>query len=238
MIRPYEPRDRQRLREITAEVFGPAAVDYHIERRFGIVQRRDWRWRKLRHVDDDIRSNATGIFVYENLDGALVGFVSVHLDRDAGIGRVADLAVAADAQGRGIGRALLDHALEYIAAEQMMLARIETLVGNAAGEYLYPAMGFEEVSRQIHFVKRVRDEAPLLKLLYVVARDRPWLYERLRHEFAHAADIEVVLDRRVGERRRAARPLGVAERRQADRRQRKVEALLRQHGCALVPRAG
>jgi ribosomal protein S18 acetylase RimI-like enzyme len=237
MIRPYEGRDRQRLREITAEVFGPAAVDYHIERRFGIVQRRDWRWRKLRHIDDDIRSNAAGIFVYAEPDGTLVGYVSVQLDRDAGIGRIANLAVTGKAQGRGIGRALLDHALEYIAAEQMMLARIETLVGNAVGEHLYAAMGFEEVSRQIYFVKRIRDEAPLLQLLYVVARDRPWLYERLRHEFAHAADIEVVLDRRVGERRRAASPIP-AERRQADRRQRKVEALLRQHGCALVPRAG
>jgi ribosomal protein S18 acetylase RimI-like enzyme len=237
MIRPYEPRDRQRLREITAEVFGPAAVDYHIERRFGIVQRRDWRWRKLRHIDDDIRTNAAGVFVYEDTGGPLVGYVSVHLDRDAGIGRVANIAVSADAQGRGIGRALLDHALEYIAAEEMMLARIETLAGNAVGEHLYPAMGFEEVSRQIYFVKRIRDEAPRLKLLYVVARDRPWLYERLRHEFANASDIEVVLDRRVGERRRAARPIG-AERRQADRRQRKVDALLRQHGCALVPRAG
>jgi ribosomal protein S18 acetylase RimI-like enzyme len=237
MIRRYEARDRQRLREITAEVFGPAAVDYHIEQRFGRIQRRDWRWRKLRHIDDDIRSDPAGIFVDENPDGTLLGYVSVQLDREAGIGRIANLAVTAEAQGRGIGRALLDHALEYIASERMMLARIETLVGNAVGEHLYPALGFEEVSRQIYFVKRVRDEAPLLRLLYVVARDRPWLYERLRHEFAHAADIEVVLDRRVGERRRSAGPI-TAERRQADRRQRKVDGLLRQHGCALVPRAG
>ena len=31
--------------------------------------------------------------------------------------------------------------------------RIETLAHNAVGQHFYPSMGFEEVARQIHYVK-------------------------------------------------------------------------------------
>ena len=34
----------------------------------------------------------------------------------------------------------------------MTHAKIETLVGNAAGEHLYPKLGFEELTRQIHYM--------------------------------------------------------------------------------------
>lgn len=159
MIRAYRESDRERLKEITAEVFGPSAVDYYIEKRFGVVNGRDWRWRKVRHIDDDARANPGGIFVYEEpgADGKpdTLGYATVLLDAEAGIGRIPNLAVTARAQGKGIGRKLLNHALEYIKEAGMALAKIETLVGNEVGEHLYPSMGFEEVSRQIHYVKKI-----------------------------------------------------------------------------------
>lgn len=154
MIRPFEEPDRETLKAITAEVFGPSAIDFYIEEKFGIVAGRDWKWRKARHVDDDIASNPGGIFVFED-EGIIVGYVTILFDRGASIGRIPNLAVTARAQGRGIGRKLLDHALAYIKANGMTLAKIETLVGNEVGMHLYPAMGFEEVSRQIHYVKKL-----------------------------------------------------------------------------------
>jgi len=154
MIRPFEEPDRETLKAITAEVFGPSAIDFYIEEKFGIVAGRDWKWRKDRHVDDDIASNTGGIFVFED-EGTIVGYVTILFDRGASIGRIPNLAVTARAQGRGIGRKLLDHALDYIKANGMTLAKIETLVGNEVGMHLYPAMGFEEVSRQIHYVKKL-----------------------------------------------------------------------------------
>src|SRR4051812_22962500 len=118
MIRLFRESDRTRMQTITADVFGPAAVDYYLERRFGPLQGRDWAWRKARHIDDDIGSNAGGVFVYETdatpADGMVVGYVTVALDRDAGIGRILNLAVAVEAQGRGVGRALVEHAVEYL----------------------------------------------------------------------------------------------------------------------------
>ena len=70
MIRLFRESDRAQLKTITAEVFGPAAVDFYLERRFGPIHGRDWAWRKVRHVDPaypDLarRAGVTGIVVLE-----------------------------------------------------------------------------------------------------------------------------------------------------------------------------
>lgn len=238
MIRLFRESDRARLKTITADVFGPAAVDYYLERRFGCIQGRDWAWRKVRHIDDDIRSNAGGIFVYEDEgrhDGAVVGYITVTLDREAGIGRILNLAVAVEAQGRGLGRALVEHAMEYLRAEGMLLARVETLEGNAAGQHLYPALGFERVIRQIYYATQLRKEPLSGRRLYVVAQDHARLFDQLRRELAPMPEIEVVQDRRHGERRQ--RPGTVApERRVGDRRLVSVDDDLVRYGRAVVER--
>lgn len=237
MIRLFQESDREQLKAITADVFGPAAVDYYLELRFGVVQGRDWRWRKVRHIDDDIRNNTGGIFVYDDgegpLDRRVAGYITVMLDREAGIGRIPNVAVAAHAQSRGIGRALVEHALEYLRSEGMLLARVETLEGNAVGKYLYPALGFEEVVRQIYYVAQLRTEPAVNRRLYVVARDQAQLYERLQRDLANVPGIEVIQDRRNRQRRKLLSP-AARERRVADRRIRDVQVDLERYGRAVV----
>jgi hypothetical protein len=67
----------------------------------------------------------------------------------------------------------------------------------------------------------------MARFLYIVARDRMDLYERFREEFGREGDIEVVLDRRRGERRQGERRLeggrGLPGRRRGDRRQRRPD---------------
>lgn len=159
MIRPAVPGDIDRLKEITCEVFGPSAVDYYIEEIFGLVRDRDWKWRKVRHIDSDFADNPGGVFVFEGNpaagEPAIMGYVTILIDREGGIGRIPNLAVCAKCQNRGIGRKLLDHAMDYMREQDVPYAKIETLVGNDAGEHLYPAMGFVEVARQIHYVKKL-----------------------------------------------------------------------------------
>jgi hypothetical protein len=70
-------------------------------------------------------------------------------------------------------------------------------------------------------------------LLMIVSRERPKLYEQLRTEFEHDSGIAVVLDRRFGERRRAAEP-AAPEQRRADRRRQDVDQQLRRLGWATV----
>lgn len=237
MIRLFQESDREQLKAITADVFGPAAVDYYLELRFGVVQGRDWRWRKVRHIDDDIRNNTGGIFVYDDgegpLDRRVAGYITVMLDREAGIGRIPNVAVAAHAQSRGIGRALVEHALEYLRSEGMLLARVETLEGNAVGKYLYPALGFEEVVRQIYYVAQLRTEPAVNRRLYIVARDQAQLYERLQRDLANVPGIEVIQDRRNRQRRKLLSP-AARERRVADRRIRDVQVDLERYGRAVV----
>ena len=71
-------------------------------------------------------------------------------DHASGIGHIPNLAVRVGFQGIGIGRRLIDHA-----AAGMTHAKIETLETNAVGYGLYTSMGFEELARQVHFLKKL-----------------------------------------------------------------------------------
>lgn len=72
------------------------------------------------------------------------------------------------------------------------------------------------------------------KLVFVVAPGQRRLFESLTRTFAGDDSVQVVLDRRTGERRRRGeRPL--ADRRRADRRRRRdVEDKLASRGYAVV----
>jgi len=71
-------------------------------------------------------------------------------------------------------------------------------------------------------------------LLFIVSRTEPKQYLYLKHVFADESK-DVVLDRRIGERRLSLRP-PPAERRHIDRRQRDVTRELQSSGWALVRR--
>jgi len=75
--------------------------------------------------------------------------------------------------------------------------------------------------------------------IFIVARDRPDLYRYLSQTFSDAENVQVIWDRRGGERRAASNPHIVAgrplERRHGERRQRAtVEPELRTVGYAFI----
>lgn len=154
LIRVAEPSEIDRVRELTVASFGGVNIEEGIELKFGVLQGHDWRWRKARHIDADLAANPQGIFVAV-LDGRVVGYVTAVLDRPAGRGRIPNLAVDASCRGLGLGRRLIEHALDYFRAEGMEYAVIETLEQNEVGRHLYPDCGFVEVARQIHFATRL-----------------------------------------------------------------------------------
>jgi ribosomal protein S18 acetylase RimI-like enzyme len=155
MIRPFRPDDLQRLKEITTICFDGVSIDRNIEDKFGSIGDQDWRFRKLRHIDADVAGdNARGVFVCED-DGQVVGYITTRLDRDSRIGWIPNMAVDPKYQGRGLGRRMMEHALEFMRAEGMEAAKIETLEQNPVGSRFYPEVGFEEVGRQIHYLMRL-----------------------------------------------------------------------------------
>src|SRR5262245_35232785 len=158
-IRPYRPDDLDALGRITVEAFDGVSLDQNLEARFGLVNGHDWRWRKARQIEADVATYAEGVFVAED-EGRVVGFVTTQADAEAGIGRVPNMAVAADYRNRGLGRRLLAHALESFRRLGLSHARIETLEQNAVACHLYPACGFREIGRQVYYAIDLR-EAPL-----------------------------------------------------------------------------
>ncbi len=150
-FRPYQPTDHERLKQIMVDAFDGVSIDQGIEREFGPVADHDWRWRKGRHFDDDVRRDPAGIIVAV-LDDQPVGFISTWIDHDAGFGHIPNLSLTPECRGKGIGRRLVELALQRFRDAGITHAKIETLVQNDVGNSLYTSLGFQEVARQIHFV--------------------------------------------------------------------------------------
>jgi ribosomal protein S18 acetylase RimI-like enzyme len=153
-IRLYQASDLDELKRITIEGFEGIAIDQSVENELGMLNEHDWRWRKARHVDEDVEVNPTGVFVAQEFDKVL-GYISTRVDYAAGKGRIPNLAVDKSVRGRGIGRSLIEHALDYFRREGMSFAMIETMDNNQVGQHLYPSCGFVEACRQIHFAMKL-----------------------------------------------------------------------------------
>ncbi len=152
MIRPYRAADFDALVAITKLAFDGTSVDQNIEQRYGTVNGLGWEERKASHVEADVAANPSGILVYE-ADGAVVGYVSCRYHPRTLIGSIPNLAVHPGHQGMGIGRQLMDAAFAYLRDRGMQYVRIETLEQNGRCCGWYPALGFHEVARQIHYIR-------------------------------------------------------------------------------------
>jgi ribosomal protein S18 acetylase RimI-like enzyme len=151
VIRPYREPDRQAVRDLTVAAFEGVSIDHNIDLRLGPIAGRDWRWRKSRDVDRDIDLLGAELAVAEDETGAAVGYVTMQRDDETRIGWIHNLVVAGGLRGQGLGRRLIEHALNHFRATGMTVAKIETLEQNAIGRHLYPALGFIEIARQIHY---------------------------------------------------------------------------------------
>ena len=153
-IRGFLNSDLDALHQITIDSFAAVSFDQMVESRFGILGGHDWRWRKAQQIDADVAANAPGIFIAEE-EGKILGYITTTIDRDANKGRIPNMAVVSAARGKGVGRQLLQHALEYFRSEELAFAVIETMDGNEAGKHLYPSCGFVEISRQIQYAMKL-----------------------------------------------------------------------------------
>ena len=153
-IRLFQSSDLPELRRITVEGFDGIAIDQNVEKQLGVLGNHDWRWRKMRHVDEDCELNPTGVFVAES-NGVILGYISTRIDHESSKGRIPNLAVDSAARGNGVGRQLIAYALEYMQREGMTFVMIETMDNNPIGQHLYPSCGFVEVGRQIHYAVKL-----------------------------------------------------------------------------------
>jgi ribosomal protein S18 acetylase RimI-like enzyme len=154
-IRAFRADDLARLQEITVQTFGGVSIDRNIEQMLGPFGQGDWRSRKAMAIADDCAAQPDGVFVAQDAAGRVVGFVTTRLNLLSGIGWIPNLAVDPAHQKHGLGRALLEYAIGYFRSAGMRVAKIETLDQNPVGQKLYPALGFVEVARQVHYAMRL-----------------------------------------------------------------------------------
>ena len=151
MIRAFRPDDRARVVALTVLAFDGVSIDQNIEARHGIIGGVDWRRRRARQIEADLDACPEGCFVAER-GGGVAGVVTARADSATRTGHIPSLAVHPDHQGHGLGPRLLRAAIEHLRALGMRAVRIETLEQNPRALRLYPAFGFAEVARQVHFV--------------------------------------------------------------------------------------
>jgi len=78
------------------------------------------------------------------------------------------------------------------------------------------------------------EEADVKSTLCIISAYRPDLMDHAVRAFGAVGNVKVVMDRRLGERRRSEVPSS-AESRSRDRRHRDIEERLRIQGFAIVP---
>ena len=154
-IRNYQPADLDRLKEITALTFGPVSIDRNMEQQFGAFGRGDWRTRKAQAIAEDCQAQGDGVFVAADESDHPVGYITTRLNAQSGIGWIPNLAVDPAHHGHGLGRMLIEHAVQFFRTRGMQIAKIETLEQNPIGQKLYPSIGFKEVGRQIHYAMKL-----------------------------------------------------------------------------------
>jgi len=151
VIRQARPDDFEAIASVTAEVFRPFALEAHIQEAIGNAGGQEWLRIKTAEIERDRRADPEGCFVAER-GGRVVGYLTSALSPFVSRGRIVDLAVAAECQGRGVGRRLIETALARFRRLGLKQAKIETLTCNPVGRHLYPAVGFKEIARQIHYI--------------------------------------------------------------------------------------
>ena len=149
--------DLQSVIQLTIDAFVDVSFESNIQSEFGLVNGLSWRDRKSDHIRADFR-DPDGRVLLAKQTGQTIGFVSVRLNRKSKIGVIANLAVFSLLRNAGVGRMLIQAAIELMREESMELASIETLEQNEVGQSLYPKLGFHELARQIYYCQDLRDE--------------------------------------------------------------------------------
>lgn len=123
-----------------------------------------WSLRSFREALD----SASVYFACARSDaGSVVGYVVAWFVADQG--EIANIAVAPDERGRGVGRALLDSALGEAGARGISAVYLEVRDSNQRARELYASRGFEEVGRRRRYYRRPVEDAIVLRRTLTLA---------------------------------------------------------------------
>ncbi len=99
-------------------------------------------------------------FLVAEQRGVVAGYVVAHCAADEG--EILNLGVADAHRRQGIGRALVERALQELAERGVGTVYLEVRASNAAARHLYEALGFGEVARRRRYYRRPVEDAVVL----------------------------------------------------------------------------
>jgi ribosomal-protein-alanine N-acetyltransferase len=117
-----------------------------------------WSLRSIRQALD----SPTVFFACARSDGGgVLGYVVAWFVADQG--EIANIAVAPDHRGHGVGRALLDAALSEAEVRGISAVFLEVRDSNRRARELYASRGFEEVGRRRRYYRKPVEDAIVLR---------------------------------------------------------------------------
>jgi ribosomal protein S18 acetylase RimI-like enzyme len=145
-IRPFEDRDADAVVDLSLRAWAPvfAALEQVLGSEIFGRLHPDWREDQRRAVEDVLAAKKGRVWVAE-AGANTVGFVAVELHHpERSMGEISMLAVDPDYQGRGIGTALTEFALDRLKDAGMRVAMVETGgdPGHAAARRTYEKAGY------------------------------------------------------------------------------------------------
>jgi GNAT superfamily N-acetyltransferase len=146
-IRPAASRDREWILRLAPRLhdFGPPPL-----RPRDVMDRA-----VVASIDGALGGAAPGaeVLVAEGPDGTLLGFIHLHGTRDFFTaeehGHVSDIVVAPEAEGRGVGRALMEAAEDWARGRGYRLLSLHVFEANARARALYERLGYQPDIRRL-----------------------------------------------------------------------------------------
>jgi RimJ/RimL family protein N-acetyltransferase len=134
----------------------------------------DGDWRSVgderRYLKAVRRYPHAAVFVAERSDGAIIGRLSLARDSHPASAHVADLGlmVAKDARRQGVGKALLEAAVDWAGRSRVRKLELHVFPWNEPAVQLYERFGFErEGYRKAHYQRAGEDVDAILMALRV-----------------------------------------------------------------------
>jgi len=164
-VRPAEPADAEALVALGRAV-GSAPGGW-------LLTTSDWRSAgdERRYLKAIRRYPNAAVFVAESDEGEIVGRLSLSRDQHPSSSHVADLGlmVAAGWRRQGIGRALLEAAVEWARGAGVRKLELHVFPHNGAAIKLYESFGFErEGYRKQHYRRSTGDYVDAILMAYVM----------------------------------------------------------------------
>jgi GNAT superfamily N-acetyltransferase len=148
-VRDYAPADLERLHEIRSAAFTPVFASFReivgeriAPHAFGGEEESQGKFL------EELCAGGEGKSVHlATVEGMIVGFVGISLDREKSLGEIGLIAVDPDHAGRGIGTALCEFALQFMREAGMKAATVATGgdESHAPARRTYAHVGFDKV---------------------------------------------------------------------------------------------